>query len=313
MTTMMKIQRIAPAGVARPFGDERTVQQAFPAAVNEREADPFLMCDYFDSRERTGPAAHEDDFPVDWHPHRGMDIASYLRSGTGRHADSLGHRGTYETPGMQWMSVGSGVMHTEGGANEKGTRVQGLQIWINVPSQHKMDPPDYGTVTPDKIPLVSVGKKTTARILAGDAFNQTGPFRTKQSVLMIDFQLDGKNAQTSLDIPIDLDTVILYVYEGSLLSVNGDTKAVPPQSVLLLDANETSARGVSLSTNSSAGVILFAGKKLKETIAWHGPIVMNTQEQITETFAELRSGRFPPTRVDWDYRVLATKPKDGEL
>jgi redox-sensitive bicupin YhaK (pirin superfamily) len=98
---------------------------AFPAAISDEQAeDPFLMCDYFDVVESTGKASHEDEFPVNWHPHRGFDIASYLRSGTGRHADSLGNRETYETPGMQWMSTGSGVEHAEGGANDKGQRVQ---------------------------------------------------------------------------------------------------------------------------------------------------------------------------------------------
>ena len=78
------------------------------------------MCDYFDVEESKGKASHQDEFPVNWHPHRGFDIASYLKSGTGRHGDSLGNRETYSTPGMQWMSVGSGVEHAEGGANEKG-------------------------------------------------------------------------------------------------------------------------------------------------------------------------------------------------
>jgi redox-sensitive bicupin YhaK (pirin superfamily) len=97
--TLMAVQRVAPHGVTHPFRDERSVHQAFPAAIRKEQADPFLMCDYFDANESTGKASHEDEFPVNWHP----------RSGTGRHADSLGNRETYETPGMQWMSTGSGV------------------------------------------------------------------------------------------------------------------------------------------------------------------------------------------------------------
>jgi redox-sensitive bicupin YhaK (pirin superfamily) len=116
----MAVQKVAPHGVTHPFGDERSVYQAFPAAIPKEQADPFLM---FDAIESTGKASNEDEFPVNWHPHRGFDIASYLRSGTGRHADSLGNRETYETPGMQWMSTGSGVEHAEGGANDMGQRV----------------------------------------------------------------------------------------------------------------------------------------------------------------------------------------------
>jgi redox-sensitive bicupin YhaK (pirin superfamily) len=85
---MMKILRIAPAGQTHPFGDARTVQQAFPSALSTSEADPFLMYDYFDAIEDKGPS---DNYPVDWHPHRGFDIATYLKSGVGRHADSLGN------------------------------------------------------------------------------------------------------------------------------------------------------------------------------------------------------------------------------
>ena len=84
------------------------------------------MCDYYDVITDTPEAKHEDDFPIGWHPHRGFDIASYIRTGKGRHGDSLGNRETFDSPGMQWMSVGSGVMHAEGGANKKGDRDQGF-------------------------------------------------------------------------------------------------------------------------------------------------------------------------------------------
>jgi redox-sensitive bicupin YhaK (pirin superfamily) len=153
---LMGIKNIVKEGITRPFGDARTVKQAFPAAINSHESDPFLMCDYFDVTESKGKAQHDDDFPVDWHPHRGFDIASYLKTGIGRHGDSLGHRGTFDTPGMQWMSTGSGVEHAEGGANDKGQLIQGFQIWINVPAQHKMDDPRYGTVPTKDLPLVQI-------------------------------------------------------------------------------------------------------------------------------------------------------------
>ena len=110
---VMQILKVADAGISRPFGDERTVHQAFgPSGFSAEDADPFLMCDHY-ARVSTGVAVHEDDFPVDWHPHRGMDILTYMKTGVGRHADSMGNRETFATPGMQWASCGSGLEHAE--------------------------------------------------------------------------------------------------------------------------------------------------------------------------------------------------------
>ena len=115
------------------------------------------MCDFFDTTEQEGKAKHEDDFPIQWHSHRGFDIASYLKTGVGRQGDSLGNRETFETPGLQWISVGSGIEHAEGGANEKGQTMKDFQIRINIPSEHKMDDPDYGTVSNQDMAVVSMG------------------------------------------------------------------------------------------------------------------------------------------------------------
>ena len=325
-TGVMAIKKIANHGITHPFGDHRSVNQAFPSGIPSKESDPFLMCDYFDMPESQGKARHADDFPIGWHPHRGMDIASYLKSGKGRHGDSLGNRETFSTPGMQWMSVGSGVEHAEGGGNEEGEVMQGFQIWINVPSQHKMDDPDYGTVANEEMPIVDIGDNqngSRARILAGEAVGATnivGPFRTKQPVQMIDLELQENDA-FEFEIADGLDTAMLYVYEGALSRANGagsesDTHPSPLDdgTILLLDADDAKRRRISLATtrDQTAGVMLFAGKKLKEQIAWHGPIVMNTQEQIYDTFMEMRMGDFPPKRVSWDYKKWKSKPDGWE-
>jgi redox-sensitive bicupin YhaK (pirin superfamily) len=305
---LMEILQVAEQGLTHPFGDERTVQQAFPAGIDSTAADPFLMCDYFNMKEEKG-TADVDEFPVDWHPHRGFDICSYLKSGTGRHADSLGNRETYETPGMQWMSTGSGVMHAEGGGTEAGQVVQGFQIWINVPSDRKMDDPRYGTVPTKDLPLVDVAEGVQARVLAGPAWDTLGPFETVQKVQMIDFELKPGSATDCFDILDDLDTAMLYVYEGQLEKINKSPDPVKEGHIVLLDATCKEHRGLEFSTSveTSAKVVLFAGKKLKEPIAWHGPIVMNTQQQIQDAIRELRSGSFPPVRVDWDYKHIASK------
>lgn len=294
------------AGVTHPFGDERTVKQAFPSAVSEKEADPFLMCDYF-NMVSDGPVTDPDKFPVNWHPHRGMDVLSYLRSGIGRHGDSLGNRETFETPGMQWMSVGSGVEHAEGGATPKGVTQQGFQIWLNVPAADKMGDPVYGTEPPDAIPQEGVAPGAKARLLAGPMGDRIGAFRSKAFVQVIDFDLDS-GASLTHSVPKGMDTCILYVYEGQ---ATVGKQAVKPQTIIVFDATSDSERGfelAALSNGGSVSAILFAGERLNEPIAWHGPIVMNTQEEIRKTFNELRSGNFPPVRVPWDYHVIANKP-----
>lgn len=312
-TGLMAIKQITKHGTTHPFGDHRTVKQAFPSGISEVYSDPFLMCDYFDMPESKGPAVHEDDFPIGWHPHRGMDIASYLKKGLGRHGDSLGNRETFDTPGMQWMSVGSGVEHAEGGANAKGEVLQGFQIWINVPSEHKMDDPDYGTVPNEDMPVVDVGKDSKARILAGEAAFENavvGPLRSKQPIQMFDFEMQEDDL-VEFEIPEIMNTAILYVYEGALSGAADQRSNLDTGTILLMDAQEVSKRRIRLATSrgQTASVMLFAGKKLREPIAWRGPIVMNTQEQIHDTLMELRMGEFPPKRVDWNYKKYSSRPE----
>lgn len=308
-TSLMTIKSIHHQAITHPFGDERSVNQAFPGGVPSDQSDPFLMCDYYDAITDSPEAKNEDDFPIGWHPHRGFDIASYIRTGKGRHGDSLGNRETFDSPGMQWMSVGSGVMHAEGGGNKKGERNQGFQIWINVPKERKMDDPRYGTVPSKDLPLVTLNDSgdVEARVLAGNALGVKGPFQTVQPVQMIDYRLK-KGSSVQFNIDEDLDTAMLYVYEGSLKSVN-EKYDIQEGSVILFDATSNDKRGFAIQSegDTETGVILFAGKKLKEPIAWHGPIVMNTQEQIMSTMNEIRSGQFPPKRVDWDYRRLSAR------
>lgn len=300
MTTTMKILQIATAGIAHPFGDDRAVRQAFPAGISKEISDPFLMCDYFDVIEDTGISDDPNHYPVGWHPHRGFSIASYFKTGIGRHADSLGNRETFATPGMQWMNTGSGVEHAEGGATPLGERIQGFQIWINVRKEDKLNDPDYGTVPPDDIPPLNVGKHCTARVLAGNLFGVTGPFRTKVPFQMADIEMKDQSELT-FQVDPNMDTTFLYVYEGA--GITYGTEHVPAQSIVVLDATLPSSRTVHVKCEQEAtSFLLFVGKKIREPIAWHGPIVMNTPEEIRDTFREMQKGTFPPKRVSWDYR-----------
>ncbi|KAF0686605.1 Aste57867_21610 [Aphanomyces stellatus] len=305
--TPMPLLRIANAGKVHPFGDDRSVFQSFPSAIPSDESDPFLMCDNVDF-ESEGAPTDPDHFPIGWHPHRGMDIVTYMKTGVGRHADSMGNRESFVAPGMQWMSCGSGIMHAEGGGTPEGSEL-GFQIWINVPASKKMNDPSYGTEPTDAIPAVDLAPGVHARLLAGPFLDgRTGAFKTQQPVQMVDFELD-ENSQLSYTIPHGFNTAILYVYEGA---GSIGSRAVTRQQVALFDATDDTARGFELSTGASSklSAMLFAGVKLREPIVWHGPIVMNTRQQIQDTFQEIRSGTFPPTRVPWDYKDLSTFPKD---
>ena len=205
------------------------------------------------------------------------------------------------------MNCGSGVMHAEGGGSAAGTFVQGFQIWINVNTASKMEDPQYGTIPTEELPVVKVSEGVAARVLAGEAFGAQGPFKTKQAVQMIDIELDAQS-RVKFEIPPDLDTAMAYVYEGDLLHANA-SEEIESGHVVLFDAN-TSLRGLELATaQTAAKVLVFAGKKLKEPIAWHGPIVMNTQSELMETFRDLQNGNFPPRRVDWDYTQLSEFPE----
>ena len=135
--------------------------------------------------------------------------------------------------------------------------------------------------------------------------------KAQSKIQMIDFEISEGTTTGCFDVTAGFDTAMLYVYEGSLAKVNDSDETVEKGHIILFDASSEEHRGLEFTASSGgdAKAILFGGKKLKEPIAWHGPIVMNTQKQIQETLRELRSGQFPPVRVDWDYKRIASKPQ----
>ena len=309
----MNIIGIKKAGLTHPTGNKDfSVMQAFPFAFEPEESDPFLMCDHFGPVISKGRATHPDEFEVPWHPHRGMDILTYLISGIGRHADSLGNREEFQSPGMQWISVGSGIEHAEGGGTPKGEIVEGFQIWVNVPSERKMDDPRYGTEPPEHIPVYenqtsSPGMK--ARVLAGQIEDAKGPFSTVQPVEMIDFMLI-KNSAHIHQVPELYDNCLIYIYKGAGI-INGN--AVSIHQVVRLDSTDANKRNIELSTEAEDGmqVILFAGKRLNQPIAWRGPFVMTTDKEIRQTLLDYRNDKFLIKRASWDYKRIETAPVDN--
>jgi len=307
---MMNILKATKARKTFPTGNPNfSVMQAFPAGLNEYEVDPFLMCDYFGPSASKGQATDPDEFPVQWHPHVGMDICTYLKQGTGRHADSLGNRETYETPGMQWISVGSGIEHAEGGGTPEGKMDEGFQLWFNTPAEFKKRDPTYGTEDPKSLPVLPIANGASkATILAGKVSGVEGPFKTVQPVQVVDFEFNAGVDQYDHVVPADFDQCVLFVYNGSGRISDSDVGAM---AVLKLNAADAAKRIIKFSTaaESPMKVMLFAGKQIKQPIAWHGPFVMNTDQEIREVMLANRTGRFPPKRVPWDYKNWRAFPK----
>jgi len=295
---------VKKAQTTYPTGNKDfAVLQCFPAGFTAKDADPFLMCDEFGPSLSKGPVDDPDEFPINWHPHRGQDLLTFMKEGTGRHGDSLGNRETFNAPGIQWISAGSGIEHAEGGAGAVGEVQHGFQIWVNVPADRKMDDPRYGTHSSEDIPIFKENG-LIIRVLAGELGDCSGPFKTVQPVQIFDVTLDA-NTNWVHEVPKLLDNCLIYVYKGSA-TICGDE--VSAGSVIRLNAT-TESRKVAFVTKAGVTAILFAGKMLNEPIAWQGPFVMNTDAQIQKTFSEYRGGTFLRKRANWNYKDISTKPK----
>jgi len=313
----MRVLAVRASEITYPTGSKSfAVLQAFPAAFSPEESDPFLMCDEFGPTVSSGEFA-PDDFPVGWHPHRGQDLLTYMVSGTARHADSMGNRATVKAPAMQWMQAGSGIEHAEGGGSPKGEKGHGFQIWVNVPSELKMSDPDYGTVPGDAIPLhVSEETGATVRVIAGSyttgaAAAHIGPFNTRVRTLMLDVVLAPGGTFVHA-LPEDLDNLLLYFYgEEGGGAIGGYPSPVEHGAAVRFDATDPAARRVEVTADDKGlAFLVFAGKRLEQPVAWHGPFVMTTDEEIQQTIKEYRSGTFLKKRAAWDYTTLAEFPKE---
>jgi len=289
-----------------PSGDPNfAVMQSFPAGFPAEVTDPFLMCDEFGPTPSKGRATHPDEFPLAWHPHCGMDIVTYLVQGIGRHGDSMGNRGEFRSPGMQWISCGSGIEHAEGGGTPAGQLDHGFQIWINVPSARKMDDPRYGTETPETIPDLRPQPGVAMRLLAGSSHGATGPFRTVQPVQMVDVYGIGAGVTYHHPVPMGFNTCLVYVYRGSA-TVGGHP--VGDKQIAQLDANDPGSRILQITGGpGGAGFMIFAGVKLGQPIAWQGPFVMTTQSELSRAWSDYQRGALPYKRAPWNYKKVAER------
>ena len=244
--------------------------------------DPFLL---FDDFSAINPNDYLKGFP--WHPHRGIETVTYILDGDVRHKDSLGNSGVISSGDIQWMSAGSGIIHEEMPEGVSG--VKGFQLWVNIPRKNKMTPPRYQDVGKKLIPEIGFGNGISMHVISGEVNGVKGPIEDVMvSPLYIDVVL---SPEKEFHFPvISGHTTFAYVFDGALgEGSQGEIKFQKGTIVLFERAGEL----VHVRSGASgARFLLISGKPLNESIAWGGPIVMNTQEELQQAFRELQTGEF---------------------
>lgn len=239
--------------------------------------DPFLMLDSFDS---TDPKDYVKGFPM--HPHRGIETITYLIDGEIEHHDSLGNKGVIRSGESQWMTAGGGILHQE--MPKPSDRMLGFQLWLNMPRVEKMDPPAYFEITGDMMPVVEEDG-AQVKVISGNYKDVVGPEPKHIPATLYDISLSHRSGIT-LDTKAE-ETVFIFVIQGS--GFIGGQPIEEKTAVLFGQGDQVE---ITASEHQRARVIFFSGKPLKEPIAWGGPIVMNTEEELDLAFRQLREGTF---------------------
>lgn len=245
-----------------------------------KDFDPFLMLDAFDS---TDPDDYTRGFP--WHPHRGIETITYLIKGDIEHGDSLGNKGSILDGDCQWMTAGSGIIHQE--IPKACDRMLGVQLWLNLPARNKMTAPKYGDIKRENIPVINENENKV-HIIAGKYNDMQGAFNgsyVKATYLDVEVSAGSK---WSFNNEKD-STLFIYILQGEG-SFDPDRKELISEKHAIL-FNEGDRFLVNAS-NRGIRFLLLSGKPLKEPIAWGGPIVMNTKEELDLAFKELDENTF---------------------
>lgn len=247
----------------------------------QRRLDPFLMLDAFRSDD---PNDYIAGFPD--HPHRGFETVTYMIAGRMRHKDSAGHEGLLANGGVQWMTAGRGVIHSEMPEQEDG-EMEGFQLWLNLPAEDKMAAPWYRDIPSGEIPKFETPEGVMVQVIAGASHGIKGAVqRAASEPLYLDLHLPAGSTFAQALPPGH--NAFLYVYRGEV-AVGG--KAIAERRMAIL-ANAPDADGVLLSADQQSRVLLIAGSPLNEPIVQHGPFVMNTQEEIFQAVRDFQEGRF---------------------
>ena len=246
----------------------------------QRRLDPFLMLDAFGS---DNPDDYIAGFPN--HPHRGFETVTYMIAGRMQHSDSAGHEGLLENGGVQWMTAGRGVIHSEIPQQEAGV-MEGFQLWLNLPASDKMSAPWYRDFAAAELPRFVTDAGVVVTVIAGESHGVAGAVtREATAPLYLDLHLPACTRFTQT-LAADHNAFV-YVYRGE---VRIGAETLPVQRMAIL-ANEAEADGVVIEAAGEARVLLIAGRPLNEPIAQYGPFVMNTEQEIHQALNDFRDGR----------------------
>ena len=245
-----------------------------------KRLDPFLMLDAFGS---DNPDDYIAGFPD--HPHRGFETITYMLAGRMRHRDSAGHEGVLEGGGVQWMTAGRGVIHSEIPQQESGV-MEGFQLWLNLPARDKLCAPWYRDFAATELPRFVTDTGVAVTVIAGESHGVSGAVtRAATEPLYLDIHLPA-GARFGQTLPPG-HNAFLHVYRGEIAVVG---TAVPAQRMAIL-ANDPETDGVVIEAASEARVLLIAGQPLNESIAQYGPFVMNSEQEVYQALADYREGR----------------------
>jgi quercetin 2,3-dioxygenase len=283
-----------PRGVERLVQGQRTSDGAGVKLTRlltqdlQQRLDPFLMLDNFAT---DNPDDYGAGFPD--HPHRGFETVTYMIEGRMRHRDNAGHEGLLQNGGVQWMTAGRGLVHSEMPEQENG-RMEGFQLWLNLPSGEKMRAPWYRDIASEEIPGFTTPEGVRVRVIAGESHGIAGAVqRERTTPLYLDLELPP-GARFEQTLPGG-HNAFLCVYRGELevLDAGGAATAVPPQSMALLrnEGDGVVVRGSAQGAEATRA-LLIAGQPLREPIAQYGPFVMNTREQLMQAVQDFQRGQF---------------------
>ena len=264
------------------------------------EYDPFLLLDDF---RNDNPSDYLAGFP--WHPHRGIETITYVLAGTVAHGDSLGNRGALGAGDVQWMTAGRGILHQEMPQGDAQGRMHGFQLWANLPASLKMTPPRYQDIKAADIPETTDDDGTHVRIITGEFWGRKGVVEgVAADPIYVDVSVPpGKRKRLAVD---RARHAFAYVFAGSgIFSDASAPRSVLTESVDGRDKTEYSSAGnrslvlfdrgdeiVVQAGDEGIRFLLVSGRPIEEPVAWYGPIVMNTEEELQQAFRELRQGTF---------------------
>ncbi len=246
----------------------------------QQRLDPFLMLDHFGSDEAADYIAGFPD-----HPHRGFETVTYMLQGRMRHRDSRGNEGLLQNGDVQWMTAGRGLIHSEMPEQEEG-KMEGFQLWLNLPSQLKMCEPKYQDIPHAQLPQVDAAPGVRVTVIGGAVNGTAGPIQSEHTQPQFwDLHFNADGAVFEQNLPIDHHAFI-YVYRGEVQVLGQNTTTVPTERMGILGSGDH----LRLQGQVGSKAIVLAGQPLREPIAQYGPFVMNTRQQLIEAVEDFKAG-----------------------